>query len=141
MFLLSSTFIRNDFRPRHHNNPTNDERDSEIPRHAKQRTGIHEIARSTKSTIRTCDGLRSLHVGDDQRSRPRQGLFLSFAILKKKTICLLPGVELLSEGHESGHLRAFESKGVQRTSGIPIGLRWLLEGVSDAFYDVALSAW
>lgn len=73
LMTVNSPPIRNDFRPRHHNHPADDQRHGKVPRHAKQRKGIHEIARGPKSTVGTRDGLRGFNVGDDQRTRSGQG--------------------------------------------------------------------
>lgn len=65
--------VRHNFRSRHDDNSTDDERHGEVPRHAEQRAGVHETSRSPESSVRTRNGLRRVHMGDDKRIRPGQG--------------------------------------------------------------------
>ena len=51
------------------------------------------------------------------------------------------GVELLSQRHESRHLCTFEPKSLQWASGLQIGLWWLLESLSHAFYHDTFCTW
>lgn len=44
---------------------TNDFSNSKVPWHVKQRAWVHEASWSTKSIVRTSNGLRSFHLGDD----------------------------------------------------------------------------
>lgn len=164
----NSSIVRHNLWSCNNNYPTNDIGHSQIPWYAEQCTWVHEIARGTESAKRTSDGLRSLNVGNDQRTRYRQGLFVrihqsdTFPAVHEEYVraahivqaidllfvCYVCvgvygkpiGAHLLSEGHESRYLCSSQSESVQRTSSIPVSFRRLPTSIGNAFYDVTLGA-
>lgn len=62
-----STVVRHDLWSRHHYHTADDFGHCQVSRHVKQRQGVHEASRSAESPVRAGHGLRSVHVGNDQR--------------------------------------------------------------------------
>lgn len=143
-----SPAVRNHIRSCDHDHPANDIGNGQIPRHAEQCARIHETARSAESPQRTCHGLCGLNVGHDQRvgygkggnSQSTHRIAIVRGELIERNELLLPtsvsGAKLLSERHESRHLRSSESESVQRASGLSPCVGRLLTCVGHALYDV-----